>query len=264
MSAGKVYSVDFLNSDEEKKLHTLTGSYEVKLVVKNNIKDDTKNESVTKLENLDFSVNVLRDISSTRTINYAYNQIRIHIDDAVYVINEYKNKNKNNIYNACIPNSFVSFNILYEKTKDHVSGPSEKKYLLVENCTKLTKSILEGDGIDVFDIKTVDAKRIFEQHKKYPNGGQQEPTEFMIWTRTINGYMMERYGLKNYIDDDDFISAHRVFNIVNSDALIISDSSARGTIIRHSIWNIHDHDKLSLHFAVLKLVNESLEKTQNK
>jgi hypothetical protein len=153
-----------------------------------------------------------------------------------------------------ISKNILSSRILYEEINDNFASSIYNEYLAIEKCTEVKEKFL---GLE-FTEKT-DIKKVFNQHKKIPDGGWRPEEEFIELMSFINEYMFETFRLENYIKMKKIFVT---YNKINSKTYILSEISASGKMKIHTIFEIHDHEKLRLYFAVIKMIIDALEKSE--
>jgi hypothetical protein len=168
---------------------------------------------------------------------------------------------KYDVYTTIVSNTIKTSRILYETTEAHVKNQNmENGCLHIADCTETKEN-------NMFDKNTINIKKVYEIHERNRTGGWREDNCLLKWTQGINMYMKEKYNIENYIDcllDDNDSNDSIVFNIVEPNTYIASVLSNEGTIIYHNITEIINHNLLSLYFAVIKLIIDTLEKNKSK
>lgn len=156
-------------------------------------------------------------------------------------------------YAESFSNKLTSLRVFFEQTADYKNNcPDNIEWLKIKECTQT----ITRDGQEIFDINTRNMKKVYDYHKDYSMRGGQVSKAFLHWSEFINGYMLDRYGLKEYIKAEKNNSVE--YDTISSNTCSMTQIAPLKTEIRYYIHEINDHDELTLHFAVCKLITDAL------
>jgi hypothetical protein len=238
LSGKTIPKIDFYDKSEKDKLTSFSVVSDIKLVEK-----DGKEEKIhfVKINNSD----------------RVYTTYNISIDGAKYIID--KKKEYFFLKSVCLPKSMILSRRLYEHLS-HVKYKNDD-VMQIKECTKSKKNdfLHYENGVlhEVYDIKTCDLDKLYSYHKELqPNCLINDYA--LSWDNYVNFYMMNEYGVKEYIKcfkNEEQDPIHKI----GPNTYAIIHLYPYGTHIEYYIHEIKNSIEFGRHISIIKLLIDTLQ-----